>query len=104
MNANTAPALLQLQDLLQELRANAQGRPELEALCQSLDRRYLEVDEGLTRSVLRFHSATQSLQALMSLLLSCPENKTLNCDQIVALLEPVRQELQAGHRLICEVM
>ncbi|MCP1291096.1 MULTISPECIES: hypothetical protein [unclassified Chromobacterium] len=104
MNAQATPVLLQLQDLLQELRANAQGRPELEALCRKLDRRYLEVDEGLTRSVLRFHSATQSLQALMSLLLSCPDTKTLNGEQIAALLEPVRQELQAAHKLICKVM
>ncbi|MDH0342189.1 hypothetical protein [Chromobacterium haemolyticum] len=64
MNTQATPVLRQLQDLLQELRANAQGRPELEALCQNLDRRYLEVDEGLTRNVLRFDSATQTLMSL----------------------------------------
>ena len=73
-------------------------------LSQQLDQRYLDVDESITRGTMHLHYANQSLHALLTLLQSCPEDKTLNCDQIVTLLEPVRQELQAGHRLVCSVM
>ncbi|WP_152596942.1 hypothetical protein [Chromobacterium haemolyticum] len=104
ITASATPILQQLQDLLKLLHANAQGWPELETLSQQLDRRYLDVDESITRGTMHLHYANQSLHALLTLLQSCPEDKTLNCDQIVTLLEPVRQELQAGHRLVCSVM
>ncbi|BBH10760.1 hypothetical protein CH06BL_00080 [Chromobacterium haemolyticum] len=103
-SASATPILQQLQDLLKALRVNAQGRPELETLSQQLDQRYLDVDESITRGTMHLHYANQSLHALLTLLQSCPEDSTLNCDQIVTLLEPVRQELQTSHRLICSVM
>lgn len=104
ITASATPILQQLQDLLTALRVNAQGRPELETLSQQLDQRYLDVDESITRGTMHLHYANQSLHALLTLLQSCPEDSTLNCDQIVTLLEPVRQELQTSHRLICSVM
>lgn len=104
ITASATPILQQLQDLLTALRVNAQGRPELETLSQQLDQRYLDVDESITRGTMHLHYANQNLHALLTLLQSCPEDKTLNCDQIVTLLEPVRQELQTGHRLVCSVM
>ncbi|WP_162896932.1 hypothetical protein [Chromobacterium rhizoryzae] len=104
ITASATPILQQLQDLLTALRVNAQGRPELETLSQQLDRRYLDVDESITRGTMHLHYASQNLHALLTLMQSCPEDSTLNCDQIVTLLEPVRQELQAGHRLVCSVM
>ncbi|NHR05095.1 DUF1484 family protein [Chromobacterium haemolyticum] len=104
ITANATPVLQQLQDLLTALRVNAQGRPELETLSQQLDQRYLDVDESITRGTMHLHYANQSLHALLTLLQSCPEDSTLNCDQIVTLLEPVRQELQTSHRLIGSVM
>lgn len=102
--ASATPILQQLQDLLTALRVNAQGCSELETLSQQLDRRYLDVDESITRGTMHLHYASQNLHALLTLLQSCPEDKTLNCDQIVTLLEPVRQELQTSHRLIGSVM
>ncbi len=104
ITANATPILQQLQNLLTALRVNAQGRPELETLSQQLDQRYLDVDESITRGTMHLHYANQSLHALLTLLQSCPEDSTLNCDQIVTLLEPVRQELQTSHRLIGSVM
>lgn len=104
ITASATPILQQLQDLLTALRVNAQGRPELETLSQQLDQRYLDVDESITRGTMHLHYANQSLHALLTLLQSCPEDSTLNCDQIVTLLEPVRQELQTSHRLIGSVM
>ncbi|WP_445989855.1 DUF1484 family protein [Chromobacterium haemolyticum] len=103
ITASATPILQQLQDLLTALRVNAQGRPELETLSK-LDQRYLDVDESITRGTMHLHYANQSLHALLTLLQSCPEDSTLNCDQIVTLLEPVRQELQTSHRLIGSVM
>ena len=41
---------------------------------------------------------------MMTLLLNCQEDQQVNCEQMVALLEPIRQELQAGFRQISEVM
>ncbi|AXT45497.1 hypothetical protein D1345_04535 [Chromobacterium rhizoryzae] len=104
ITASASPILQQLQDLLKALRVNAQGQPELETLSQQLDQRYLDVDESITRGTMHLHYANQSLHALLTLLQSCPEDSTLNCDQIVTLLEPVRQELQTSHRLIGSVM
>ncbi len=103
-SASDTPILQQLQDLLTALRASAQGQPELETLSQQLDRHYLDVDESITCGTMHLHYANRSLHALLTLLQSCPEDKTLNCDQIVTLLEPVQQELQTSHRLICSVM
>ncbi len=103
-SASDTPILQQLQDLLTALRVSAQGQPELETLSQQLDRHYLDVDESITCGTMHLHYANRSLHALLTLLQSCPEDKTLNCDQIVTLLEPVQQELQTSHRLICSVM
>ncbi|UJB32705.1 hypothetical protein [Chromobacterium sp. Beijing] len=106
-----APAVKREQSLLQNmheqiklLRLATADQDTLYALAQNLEKYYLLADEGLIRGIVHIHSANQSLHAIMTLLLACPEDRQIHCEQIAALLEPIRQELLTGFTQISEVM
>ncbi|RBH39050.1 hypothetical protein C3F00_042720, partial [Pseudomonas sp. MWU13-2860] len=99
------PSLLQQLHLqIKRLRAVRAGHEGCDAIAENLEQHYLQADAGLTRGIVHVHAANQSLHAMMTLLLNCQEDQQVNCEQIVALLEPIRQELQAGFVQISEVM
>ncbi|OQS35927.1 hypothetical protein [Chromobacterium haemolyticum] len=98
------PPLLQLREQIRQLYLTTTGQDEANAMVSILEQYYLQADEALSRGIVHVHTANQSLHAMMTLLLNCQEDQQVNCEQIVALLEPIRQELQAGFVQISEVM
>ena len=102
---STQPSLLQqMHEQIKQLRIATAGQDSTYAQVKTLEKYYLQADENLTHGMVHVHTANQSLHAMMSLLLHCPEDKQVNCEQMVALLEPIRQELQAGFVQISDVM
>ncbi|MBK0413079.1 hypothetical protein JD974_01545 [Chromobacterium haemolyticum] len=108
MNAPIAkPELSPLQRLheqIKQLRIVTAGQDETYALVKLMEQRYLQADESLTQGIVHVHASNQSLHALMALLQDSQEDKHVNCQQMAALLEPIRQELQAGFEQISDVI
>ncbi|NHR03866.1 hypothetical protein HA052_01530 [Chromobacterium haemolyticum] len=96
--------LQQLHEQIKQLRIITAGQDEVYGLVKLLEQRYLQADEGLTHGIVHVHAANQGLHALMTLLRDSQENKQVHCDQMAALLEPIRQELQAGFVQISDVI
>ncbi|KMN78976.1 putative neuraminidase [Chromobacterium alkanivorans] len=96
--------LQQMYQQIKQLRIATAGQDDAYALVKALEECYLQADENLTRGMVHLHTANQSLHAMMSLLLNCQENQQINCEQMAALLEPIRQELHAGFIQISDVM
>lgn len=96
--------LQQLHEQIKQLRIVTAGQDETYALVKLMEQRYLQADESLTHGIVHVHAANQSLHALMALLQDSQEDKQVNCQQMAALLEPIRQELQAGFEQISDVI
>ena len=105
ITASARPSpLRQMHEQIKQLRIVTAGQGNLYALVKTLEQHYLQTDAGLTRGIVHLHTANQSLHAMLALLLNCPEEQQVNYKQIVTLLEPIRQELQAGFTQMSEAM
>ena len=105
ITASARPSpLRQMHEQIKQLRIVTAGQGNLYALVKTLEQHYLQTDAGLTRGIVHLHTANQSLHAMLALLLNCPEEQQVNCKQIVTLLEPIRQELQAGFTQMSEAI